>query len=629
MQTEKPFGELRRQAVVLEDRDGDGGKLEVVNHAGGGPGSASGHGLLMSMPGLDTGSSQRRQSTGTGAVLDPGSRWRRSLPLSILLSLLTLAALAPFLGLGAYAVHARVQSERAAELTRVSGLAGDLAKAVDRELRGHIETAQVVAGSRSLQQGDIRGFWEHAEDASSRANGHFILIDRSYQQLVNTRVAIGTPLPKTANPAAVDEVLRSGEVRVGNLGVGAVAKELLFAVRLPIHIENEVRYVLSYVPRTGAMLTVIEETYRPEGWFSGIIDANGRIVARSHRHDEFLGRGISPDVWSRIEDGAGILETVDLEGRPSITAYHASEISGWTVFVWVPRILLEEPAERAQRLLLLLVALALAASLTAAFFTGRLIQKPASRLIDAAHDLGEGKPVAFAPCLMREANTVGEALVEAAETIHSREAALRETGEHMQIVMQELSHRTKNLLAVIQGMATNSARMSHGFDDFRTSFEERLAGLARSHDLLVQNQWSSVPLAELVTSQLRAFTDQIDTRLTLQGPPLLLKPQAVQNLGMALHELATNALKHGSLSTPSGRVDVTWERRIDGHGAERVLVRWEESGGPSVVCPTRGGFGFLLIEKVASASLHGTVRLDWRPGGLVWEIEAPASFMLS
>jgi two-component sensor histidine kinase len=522
-----------------------------------------------------------------------------------------------------------VQSERAAELTRVSGLAGDLARAVDRELRGHIETAQVLSGSRSLRQGDIRGFWESAEDAASRAEGHFILIDRSYQQLVNTRVPIGTVLPKTAHPAEVEEVFGSGEVRVENLGVGAVAQQLLFAVRLPIQVENELRYVLSYVPRAGALLDVVEETYRPEGWFAAIVDANGLIVARSHRHDDFFGRAVSPDVWSRIEGGAGILETVDLEGRPSITAYHASEISGWTVLVWVPRTLLEEPAKKAQRLLLLLVVLALAASLTAAFFTGRLIQKPASRLIHAVHDLGEGKPVDFAPSLMREANTVGEALAEAADIIQSREAALRENEAHMQIVMQELSHRTKNLLAVIQAMAAKSARMSLGFDDFRTSFQERLAGLARSHDLLVESQWSSVPLADLVTSQLSAFTNPIDSRLTLKGPPILLKPEAVQTLGMALHELATNALKHGSLSTPSGRVDVAWERRIDEQGMEQVLVRWEESGGPSVVCPAHSGFGFLVIEKAVAASFHGTTRLDWRPEGLVWEIKAPASFVIS
>jgi two-component sensor histidine kinase len=568
-------------------------------------------------------------SRSTKAEEQAAGRPTRPIPLSVLLSLLTLVALIPFLTLAGYHLSARVQNERAAEIARLSELAADLARSVDRELRGHIETAQVLTGSRYLQQGSISAFWEHAEDAASRASGHFILIDRSHQQLVNTRRPVGSPLPRTANPGGADLVFETGEVRVGNLGVGAVAQQRLFAVRLPVRIGDEVRYVLSYVPRADAMLAIVQETYRPEGWRGAVVDANGLIIARSHRHAEFFGRSVAPEILRRLTGKTGVLETVDLEGNPSLTAYHASELSDWTVFVWAHRALLEEPVRAAQRTLMQLISLALAASILAAYLASRLIRKPNMRLVQVARDLGEGKPVRFEPSVMREANLIGEALSDAAQTIRAREAALRESEANMQIVMRELSHRSKNLLAIIQALVSQSARLSPDFDHFQSRFQERLAGLAHSHDLLVQREWTSVPLDELLTAQLTPFTNLLDRRVSFKGPRLLLKPQAAQCLGMAFHELATNAMKYGSLSVASGEVNVTWERLIDTVGVERVRLRWVETGGPPPVAPARKGFGSVVIEKITPASLHGAVRLDWRREGLAWEIEVPASHLVA
>jgi two-component sensor histidine kinase len=193
----------------------------------------------------------------------------------------------------------------------------------------------------------------------------------------------------------------------------------------------------------------------------------------------------------------------------------------------------------------------------------------------------------------------------------------------MQIVMRELSHRSKNLLAIIQALVSQSARLSPDFEHFQSRFQERLAGLAHSHDLLVQQEWTSVPLDELLMAQLTPFTDPLDQRVRHTGPRLLLKPQAAQSLGMAFHELATNAMKYGSLSVSSGRVNVAWERWRDVTGEECVRLRWEETGGPSPVAPLRKGFGTVVIEKITPASLQGAVRLDWPPEGFIWELEVP------
>jgi two-component sensor histidine kinase len=552
----------------------------------------------------------------------------RVFPLSLLLSLLTLAAMMPLLLLAGYFVHGTVQEQREAEMRQLSELAADLARSVDRELRGHIETALVLSGSRYLRQGDLLAFWEHAEDAASRADGHFILLDETHQQLVNTRLSIGTPLPRSGDRAGVDETLRTGTIQVGNIHVGAVEQQQVFSVRLPVEAAGGRRHVLSYVPRSDAILDVVNDAYRPEGWFAAVVDGNGAIVARSHRHDEFFGQTVTPLLLSQLTSPEKILETVDLEGRNSLTAKYASQLSSWTVFVWAPRAMIEGPAQEAQRVLALLVAFALATSIAAAYFAGRLIREPNLRLLRAARDLGRGRQVRFTPSLMREANVVGEALVEAGRIIDARESALRDADGQIRIVMQELSHRSKNLLAVVQAMVSQSARFSPDFDHFQTRFRERLGGLSRSHDLLVQMDWTSIPMKELVLSQLEPFTERLDHRIALEGPALMLKPQAAQSLGLALHELGTNAMKYGALSTPNGRVVIAWSQRIDENGAEFVRLRWEETGGPAVSTPTRKGFGSVVIEKIAPASVHGQASTEWRPEGLVWEVEAPASFVV-
>jgi len=317
----------------------------------------------------------------------------------------------------------------------------------------------------------------------------------------------------------------------------------------------------------------------------------------------------------------GLVESIDLEGRSSLAAFRSSTISDWKVVVWAPREVLEAPVWKASRLLLMLAGLALAGSIIVAYFTGRLIRKPTAMLLSAANQLGRGEPVEFEHTSMQEANVVGEALKQASIEIQSREASLRDTEVQRRFVMRELSHRSKNLLAVIQAMVGNSLRMSPDPEQFKASLTERLAGLARSHDLLVQTDWSRVGLKELLKSHINAFDDPADSRLSMSGPKVLLSPQAAQHLGMAFHELATNALKYGALSRPAGRVTIRWDLKRTEGGKEILVLRWEETGGPKVKAPERRGFGSTVIEKFVASGPGSTSKLDWRREGLVWDLE--------
>ena len=200
----------------------------------------------------------------------------------------------------------------------------------------------------------------------------------------------------------------------------------------------------------------------------------------------------------------------------------------------------------------------------------------------------------------------------------------KESEAHLRLLMRELTHRSKNLLAVIQAMARQTARHVGSIDAFLTQFGARLQALATSHDLLVQESWYGVSLSELVRSQLGHYLDRVGTQVSLDGPAVVLKPEAAQSLGLAFHELATNAAKYGALSVSGGHVFIRWKRMpaTEGHGVE---VCWQEEHGPQVTPPKQRGFGSMVIEQNLTRSLDAEVTMDFTPAGLHGRIVIPVT----
>ena len=200
--------------------------------------------------------------------------------------------------------------------------------------------------------------------------------------------------------------------------------------------------------------------------------------------------------------------------------------------------------------------------------------------------------------------------------------ARKRAEEHIQFVMRELSHRTKNLLAVVQTMAWKTARTSVDLEDFGKRFASRVAALACSHDLLTKREWKGVRLEDLVRGQLHLFG--AEKHLDAHGPDLVLKPESAQSLGLALHELATNASKYGALTHPAGRIEVGWSVDLEDAASRQFRMCWRETGGPKVSAPERKGFGHTVIKDMTERALNGEVALEFAAEGLVWQFTAPA-----
>jgi PAS domain S-box-containing protein len=199
--------------------------------------------------------------------------------------------------------------------------------------------------------------------------------------------------------------------------------------------------------------------------------------------------------------------------------------------------------------------------------------------------------------------------------------------ERSEMLLYELNHRAKNMLGLVQSIARQTA--ASGGSDFAERFDQRLMALSAAQDLLVQHDWTTVPLADLVASQLAHFSDLFGDRIEMEGPSLTLTPNATQTLGMALHELATNAAKYGALSNAEGRVSVRWRVEEAADSAEsRFTLTWQERGGPRVAEPVAPGFGAKVTTRMVRSATRGEVSVDWAAAGLTWRLSCRAEAVL-
>jgi two-component sensor histidine kinase len=188
------------------------------------------------------------------------------------------------------------------------------------------------------------------------------------------------------------------------------------------------------------------------------------------------------------------------------------------------------------------------------------------------------------------------------------------------MLMREVNHRVKNQYAVILSMIRETNKRAESPAAFERQVRERIMALARSHDLLVTGDWKGVSVFELLLSQAKPFGHE--DRINMSGPSINLNPIAVQYLGIAFHELATNSAKYGVLSGDKGSISVSWE--VAGSGASRTFrLTWAETDGPKVQTIGQGGFGSVVLKRVAPEAVGGTSNLECGPNGIVWTLEAP------
>lgn len=218
--------------------------------------------------------------------------------------------------------------------------------------------------------------------------------------------------------------------------------------------------------------------------------------------------------------------------------------------------------------------------------------------------------------LLRDGVVVGVVTVAIDVSAHKRYE------QRLKALLRELTHRSKNLLAVVQGIARQTAESVETMPDFIARFGARLQALSGVHELLVGRSWQGVELGELAQRELEAEIADFDMRVSLSGEREMLSPEVAQNLALGFHEMATNAVRHGALSLASGRVAIAW-RRVDGETGPMLELTWRESGGPPVEAAATRSFGRSMIERLVPRAVDGTSDLRFDVDGLVWTLRFP------
>lgn len=356
----------------------------------------------------------------------------------------------------------------------------------------------------------------------------------------------------------------------------------------------------------------------PEGGSVTIADRKGVIIARQPEPSKFVGNKI-PEKYIYLidEPKAGVIDVISQDGTSRVLGYvpQTLEPKGLYVSAGVPSEQSFFDVNAAAWRQTLITLLAVLGSLGAAYLLGRnFVVKPIERLLSTVHSWQEDDLSARTGLTesQGEVGQLGQEFDRSMDQIEKRHDAVN-------ALLRELAHRSKNQLALLMGIATQLAKGQNTVASYREALTDRLFALSASQDLLLQSDGQAVSMDALVHAQMRSFDLHSNTRITIAGPVVTLSPQDARLIGMAIHELATNATKHGALSDERGGVDISWTSPSKNDGL--MEIQWVEHDGPAVVEPTHSGFGRILLEKIVPLQLSGEAKLTYLPAGLKWTMK--------
>lgn len=483
-------------------------------------------------------------------------------------------------------------------------------RAVEREISGMFSTLNFLSTSDSLQKGDHAALHSQATKALEGTDVYFLVIDQSMRQLLNTRVPYGTPLGATSEPVSAGLALARGERMVSDLFFGKTAQQWVFNVYLPLRLANGEHVILTLTKNAEALRRAVNPDVLSPGWNAAVLDSNGTVIAST---DETQKTGTP--FFLRVVPALRLgVSTMGQGGVDYQVVTEFSSLAGWRMIAWAKTSDVQAPAVSSFLWLAIGGVVFAALAAISAFGIARVLSRDVRLLAQDARRLGHGERVAARPYAISELETVSQALAEAADARVKSENEVR-------FLMREVAHRSKNQLTVIQAMLNQSAASAENASDFADTFRKRVAGLARSTDLMIANATDGVNLMELAKNQLKPFTPDDAGRVRIAGPAVRLDPQASQTLGMALHELSTNATKYGALANETGIVSLTWET-----SGENLNLVWRESRATidrQAIAESRKGFGSVVLERMLGMALDARLDLLVHDDGVEWRVTIP------
>jgi two-component sensor histidine kinase len=490
-----------------------------------------------------------------------------SLPMR--LALLVAGTTLPLIVFATVLVFNNYEQDRAEASQRVLETVRSIRLVLDAEMQRMTGGLQVLSLTSSLRDGDFDSFRRIASGFLDQygKDGVVLVAARDGRQLFSSVTPDTVSLPLRNNRDIVEQVFATKAPHYSNLFIGAVKKVLIVTVEVPVIRDGEMLYDISFSPPVSIFQDIIDKQRPSKDWTISIFDRDGINFARIPNPQDTVGKRASPSLYAEMfRQSEATVQTVSLEGVPLITSFARSSLTGWTV----------------------------AAGVAESSLVGPLWRNLAITSVIGGVLLLTG--LAFA---VRMATTIARG-----EMLHD-------------LLIEELNHRVKNTLAILQAFAVQTFRSASRTE--REKFEGRLGALAEAHNLLSKEKWQGSDLHDVVGRVLQPYRLNNPERIQMFGPKVPLSPRLAVVLSMIVHEIATNAAKYGALSNDTGTVALNWET-INENGKPKLRLVWAESGGPHVVAPVQRGFGSRLIERSAHDQLSGEATVDFLPGGVVYTL---------
>jgi two-component sensor histidine kinase len=497
-------------------------------------------------------------------VPEPGYFRLSKLTLPVRLALLVAGTTLPMIVFAVGIAFYHYKQDRSDATRRVLENVRSMRLVLDSEVQRMTGSLQVLALTNSLRNDDFPNFRRIALGFLDQygKGGLLLISDRKGRLLFSSATEDIASLPPRGNLEIVEKVFAARAPQYSDLFTGVFNGRQVLTVDVPVFRNGEVIYDLSFSPPVSIFQELVEKQRPDRQWTVSLLDAKGTVFARVPNPSETFGKRASPSLYAEMfRAPEATLSSVSLDGVPLASAYTRSQLTAWTVAAGVPESSLIAPLWRNIAITGLIGGILLLIGLTFA---------------------------------VRMATTIARG-----EMLHD-------------LLIEELNHRVKNTLALMQAIAVQTFRSASREE--RAKFEG--GALAEAHNLLSQEKWTGSELKDVVARALQPFQLNAPDRIRISGPAVPLTPRLAVVLSMIVHEIATNAAKYGALSNDTGRVTLEWEVIADSP-KPRLRLIWTEIGGPPVTAPVQRGFGSRLIERSARDQLGGEATVDFLPRGVV------------
>lgn len=495
--------------------------------------------------------------------------------------------------------------------TLILATSRSLVQGVEREINANITTLRVLATSPTLHQGDYLGFHTRTVLALAGTEANLFLVDPDLYTFSSTRRAFSAERIKTAAPEATQRAFDTDQIVISDLLLGAVSRQWVYNILLPVDLGPLGRKLVALNQPADNFDTTLLANQLPEGWQTALLDNGGRIIAATEGIGR-VGEVFAPfdalqlplrNGWQSVEAPAGRSRLV----------VQQSSLTGWRLIAWAPDAVIAAPLRNT--VLSLVAGGIILGSLIAAglLWVSKAIGGSVRGLARDARRLGQGELVAAQDYPVEE-------IAEVSLALHQASARRQASEREVNFLMREVAHRSKNQMAVITAMAKQSARGAQDTASYVQAFERRIMGLASSTDLLMAHGGEGVLLTDLLASQIAPFAPEDPARVSLSGPPVRVSAQAAQTLGMAAHELSTNAVKYGAFAGDIGALAVRWARAGD-----RLDFTWRETVPHAVPPSDRTGFGTTVLKSMVGRALGAEVERILHDDGIEWRFSIPLS----